>query len=145
MNLPFTKYLVADDHPWLVGRGVPVNPEPTHEHPEPVRAADDPDGAWLTADGKAFDPPDDVATDIRGLPPARARLAQFVAWRRQVDERIANLDAGIDEKALHVHRHQGHHGLCARSGRVVCAGREPTRINRVEQFGYWRNGRCEIQ
>ena len=42
MSLPFTKYLVPPgDHRWLVGRGVLVNPEPTAENPEPVRAADD--------------------------------------------------------------------------------------------------------
>ena len=103
--LSFTKYLAPDDHRWLVGRGVLVNPEPTPERPEPpVRSADDPDSSWLTADGKAFDPPDDVAIDIRGLPPARARLAQFVAWRRLVAERLANLQSGIDRLSADITR-----------------------------------------
>ena len=80
--LSFTKFLQPNgDAGWLVGRGVP----------------DDPDASWLTADGKAFDAPADVKADIRGLPPERARLAQFVAWRRLVAERLANLDSGIDE------------------------------------------------
>jgi hypothetical protein len=97
MSLSFTKYLAPPgDHRWLVGRGDLVNPEPVLERPEPIRAAGDPDASWLTADGKAFDPPDDVATDIRGLPPARARVAQFVAWRKLVAERLANLQSGID-------------------------------------------------
>jgi hypothetical protein len=105
MSLSFTKYLVPPgDHRWLVGRGVLVNPEPTPECPEPVRAADDSDASWLTADGKAADAPDDIATDIRGLPPARARLAQFVAWRGQVAERLANLQSGIDRLAADVAR-----------------------------------------
>jgi|GEM_PF-4972845 len=105
MNLSFTKYLVPPgDHRWLIGRGELVNPEPVPERPEPVRAADDPDASWLTADGKACDPPDDVAADIRGLPPARARLAQFVAWRRLVAERLANLDAGIAELSQDIAR-----------------------------------------
>jgi hypothetical protein len=102
--LSFTKYLAPDDHRWLVGRGVPVNPEPIPERPEPVRAADDPDASWLTADGQAGDPPDDVKADIRGLPPERARLAQFVAWRRLVAERLANLDAGIAELGADIAR-----------------------------------------
>ena len=102
--LSFTKYLAPDDHRWLVGRGVLVNPEPTPERPEPVRAADDPDASWLTADGKAFDPPDDVKADIRGLPPGRARLAQFVAWRRLVADRLTNLDAGIAELSADIAR-----------------------------------------
>jgi hypothetical protein len=105
MSLSFTKYLVPPgDHRWLVGRGELVNPEPTPECPEPVRAADDPDASWLTADGKAADAPDDIAIDVRGLPPARARLAQFVGWRRLVAERLANLDAGIDELSADVAR-----------------------------------------
>lgn len=105
MSLSFTKYLVPPgDHRWLVGRGELVNPEPVPERPEPVRAAGDPDASWLTADGKAFDPPDDVKADIRGLPPERARLAQFVAWRCLVAERLANLDAGIDELSADVAR-----------------------------------------
>jgi len=105
LSLSFTKYLVPpDDHRWLVGRGEPVNPEPTTERPEPVRAADDPDASWLTADGKACDPPDDVAVDIRGLPPARARLAQFVAWRRLGAERLANLQSGIDRLCADIDR-----------------------------------------
>lgn len=102
--LAFTKYLAPGDHRWLIGRGELVNPEPVPERPEPVRTADDPDASWLTADGKSFDPPDDVATDIRGLPPARARLAQFIAWRRMVAERVANLDAGIDELSQDIAR-----------------------------------------
>jgi hypothetical protein len=102
--LSFTKYLAPGDHRWLVGRGELVNPEPVPERLEPVRAADDPDASWLTADGKAFDAPDDVATDMRGLPPARARLAQFVAWRRLVAERLTNLDAGIAELSQDIAR-----------------------------------------
>jgi hypothetical protein len=101
--LSFTKYLAPDDHRWLVGRGVLVNPEPAPERPEPVMAADDPDASWLTADGNV-EPPDDVATDIRGLPPKRAHLARFVAWRRLVAERLANLDAGIDRLCADVAR-----------------------------------------
>jgi hypothetical protein len=102
--LSFTKYLALDDHRWLVGRGELVNPDPAHDRPEPVRTADDPDTSWLTADGKAFDPPDDVAIDIRGLPPARVRLAQFVAWRRLVAERLANLQSGIDRLCADITR-----------------------------------------
>ena len=96
--------MAPDDHRWLVGRGVLVNPEPAPERPEPVRAADDPDASWLIADGKAFDVPEDVAADIRGLPPARARLAQFVAWRRLVAERLSNLQSGIDRLCAEIDR-----------------------------------------
>jgi hypothetical protein len=100
----FTKYLVPPgDHRWLVGRGELVNPEPAPECPEPVMAADDPDASWLTADGKAY-PPDDVAADIRGLPPERARLARFVAWRCLVADRLANLGAGIDSLTADIAR-----------------------------------------
>ncbi len=40
------------------------------------------------------DPPADLGADVRGLPPARARLARFVAWRRRETDALAMLEAG---------------------------------------------------
>jgi hypothetical protein len=50
------------------------------------------------------EPPTDLGADVRGLPPARAALARFVAWRRREADALAQLEAGRGKLAAQVER-----------------------------------------
>src|SRR5580704_15592124 len=46
------------------------------------------------ATGGLGDIPAGIVARTRGLPPARARLARYLAWRKQVADDLARLEAG---------------------------------------------------
>jgi hypothetical protein len=48
------------------------------------------------------EPPSDLAVDTRGLPPARARLARFIAWAQSERAALERLNAGRREIAKRI-------------------------------------------
>ena len=50
------------------------------------------------------EPPADLGADVRGLAPARARLARFVVWRRREADALAMLKAGRGKLMVRIER-----------------------------------------
>lgn len=59
-------------------------------------------GTILSFNSDAGEPPADIQADVRGMTPARARLARFVAWGRRERDGLATLEAGRGKVAAQV-------------------------------------------